>query len=81
MHTKRFNTFFKRWVQFRVGAIPRLPFKSKINCILFVEKLYSKSPLLTIFNSTYSELKRNSCLKIKPGQKLSIRTQAKPRLS
>ena len=24
MHTKRFNTFFKRWVQFRVGAIPRL---------------------------------------------------------
>ena len=22
MHTKRFNTFFKRWVQFRVGAIP-----------------------------------------------------------
>ena len=25
MHTKRFYTFFKRWVQFRVGAIPRLP--------------------------------------------------------
>ena len=25
MHTKRFNTFFKRWVQFRVGAISRLP--------------------------------------------------------
>ena len=25
MHIKRFNTFFKRWVQFRVGAIPRLP--------------------------------------------------------
>jgi hypothetical protein len=25
VHTKRFNTFFKRWVQFRVGAIPRLP--------------------------------------------------------
>ena len=25
MHTKRFNTFFKRWVQFRVVAIPRLP--------------------------------------------------------
>ena len=23
MHTKRFNTCFKRWVQFRVGAIPR----------------------------------------------------------
>ena len=25
MHTKRFNTFSKRWVQFRVGAIPCLP--------------------------------------------------------
>ena len=25
-HTKRFITFFKRWVQFRVGAIPRLPY-------------------------------------------------------
>ena len=25
MHTKRFNKYFKRWVQFRVGAIPRLP--------------------------------------------------------
>ena len=26
MHTKRFYTFFKRWVQFRVVAIPCLPF-------------------------------------------------------
>ena len=25
MHTKNFDTFFKRWVQFRVGVIPRLP--------------------------------------------------------
>ena len=25
MHTKIFNTFFKRWAQFLVGAIPRLP--------------------------------------------------------
>ena len=25
MHTKRFTTFFKRLVQLRVGAIPRLP--------------------------------------------------------
>ena len=25
MHAKRFNTFFKILVQFRVGAIPRLP--------------------------------------------------------
>ena len=28
MPTKRFNTFFKRLVQFRVGAIPRLPSNS-----------------------------------------------------
>ena len=27
MHTKIFDTFFKRWVQFRVSAIPRLPAK------------------------------------------------------
>ena len=26
MHTKRFNTFSKKWVQFHVGAIPCLPF-------------------------------------------------------
>ena len=26
MHTKRFNTFLKRWVQFCVGAIPRIPY-------------------------------------------------------
>ena len=25
MHTKRFNTFFKRWVQYRVVAIPHIP--------------------------------------------------------
>ena len=25
MHTERFITIFKRWVQFCVGAIPRLP--------------------------------------------------------
>ena len=25
MHTKRFNTSLKRWVQFRVGPISRLP--------------------------------------------------------
>ena len=25
MHTKRCNYFFKRWVQFRMGAIPQLP--------------------------------------------------------
>ena len=26
IHTKRFNTLFKIWVQSRVGAIPRLPY-------------------------------------------------------
>ena len=31
MHTKRFNIVFKRWVQFRVGAIPSLPFFLDIN--------------------------------------------------
>ena len=31
MHTKRFNACFKRWVQFLVGAIPRLPFFSESN--------------------------------------------------
>ena len=25
MHTTRSNTLFKKWVQFRVGAIPSLP--------------------------------------------------------
>ena len=30
MNTKRFNTFFKRWEQFRVGAIPSLPGKTII---------------------------------------------------
>jgi hypothetical protein len=35
MHTKRFNNFFKRWVQFRVGAIPRRPF-------------FKNGPLITI---------------------------------
>ena len=28
MHTKRVNTFLIRWVQFRVGAIPRLTYLS-----------------------------------------------------
>ena len=40
MHTKRFNIFFKKWVQFRVGDIPHLPIKADVivNCraILFL---------------------------------------------
>ena len=35
MHTKRFRTFFKRWVQFCVDAIPRLPEISYIENIRF----------------------------------------------
>ena len=40
MHTKRFNTFFKGWVKFRVGAISRLPsflcfFLNKIEVYIF----------------------------------------------
>ena len=33
MHKKIFNTLFKKWVQFRVGAIPRLPFITFINIV------------------------------------------------
>ena len=35
MHTKRFDTYFKRWVQFRVGAIPRLPSDLHLHIIVF----------------------------------------------
>ena len=31
MHTIIFNTFSKRWVQFRVGAIPCLPLVKSID--------------------------------------------------
>ena len=34
MHTKRFNTCYKRWVQFRVGAIPRLPLITTLTYVL-----------------------------------------------
>ena len=34
MHKKRFNTLFKKWVQFCVGAIPRLPL---VQCTLVHE--------------------------------------------
>jgi hypothetical protein len=44
MNTKRFNTFFKRWVQFRVGAIPRLPQKLRIRILKKAkfDNVYSK---------------------------------------
>ena len=32
MHTKRFITFFKRWVQFLLGAIPCLPYFLRMKC-------------------------------------------------
>ena len=34
MHTKRFNTFLKIWVQSRVGAILRLP-KNGFICLFY----------------------------------------------
>jgi hypothetical protein len=40
MHTKRFDTFLKRWVQFRVVAIPHLslasPHLGHFKCKLFI---------------------------------------------
>ena len=30
MHTKRFNTLFKKWVHIRVGATQRLPVKTAL---------------------------------------------------
>ena len=36
MHTKRFNTLFKRWLQFRVGAISRLPLRGQKKRIGFI---------------------------------------------
>ena len=38
MCTKRFIIFFKRWVQFRVGAIPRLIFNGSVQAlVLFLQ--------------------------------------------
>jgi len=49
IHTKRFNNFFKRWVQCRVGAIPRLPYftntKLKKIFLSFIEKV-SRSKMI-----------------------------------
>ena len=43
-HTKRFIKFFKIWLQFRVGAIPRLPYslydRYKIKIIVKMNKNY-----------------------------------------
>ena len=38
MYTKRFKIFYKRWVQFRVGAIPRLPQAVPL-CIKYILRL------------------------------------------
>ena len=35
MHTKRFITFLKIWLQFRVGVIPRLPFWKNFDQSIF----------------------------------------------
>jgi hypothetical protein len=39
MHTKIFNTFLRRWVPFRVGAIPRLP---TLILLLLEDQLYNQ---------------------------------------
>ena len=53
MHTKRLNTFFKRWVQFRVGAIPRLPFIRLI--APFPQREGMTSNLSILYISSYSD--------------------------
>ena len=55
MHTKRFNTFFKRWVQFRLGAIPRLVSTKKTRRIYEVikkeiQEFDVNDPLMFFFN-------------------------------
>ena len=40
MHAKRFNIFFKRWFQFRVGAIPHLPDYTYIESNVFYDYYY-----------------------------------------
>ena len=45
MHTKRFNTFLKSWLQFRVGAIPRLS-----NILEELEKTDAKSMIFLFFS-------------------------------
>ena len=42
MHTKRFNTSFKRWVQFRVGAIPRLPVNTETTKLDLLDSLLTR---------------------------------------
>ena len=65
MHTKRFNTFFKRCVQFRVGAFQRLPNISslrregKVNlrygCKLKMSK--GKGSILTILYKSFKNVR------------------------
>ena len=54
MHTKRFNTCFKRWVQFRVGAIPRLPQKRYNVYDIFIQK-YSGMKLGCCCNNIFCQ--------------------------
>ena len=47
MHTKRFNTFFKKWVQFRVGAIPcECNSTSTVSTLFLLGRLAFYTPLV-----------------------------------
>ena len=55
MHTIRFDTFFKIWVQSRVGAIPRLQYTIKkgvshlLPFILFIIHSFAIKKVLQIY--------------------------------
>ena len=55
MHTKRFNTFFKRLEQFRVGAIPRLLFFANQTYILLTTFIETTDIIIYYF-FRYSQL-------------------------
>ena len=56
IHTKIFNKFFKRWVQFRVGAIPRLPWKSYqwLSCSLKTFHIFLLEDYIIIYTAPKS---------------------------
>ena len=52
MHTRRSNRFFKRWLQFRVGAIPRQPWNMNMTLnlgFIFMYLFYFFPPSLSPF--------------------------------
>ena len=61
MHTKRFNTFFKRWVQFRVGRIPRLPLYISIY-ILYILYVQCTSYINTTIIASMLIIQKDLCI-------------------